>query len=72
MYWFEGDFALFEVWLKLFYPLNAFTGMKEDKGGVLSGCVKFLGSGEQKNENCFATLRSSPGCIDDASTSEIF
>jgi hypothetical protein len=46
--------------------------MKEDKGGVLSGFVKFLGSGEQKNENCFATLRSSPGCIDDASTSEIF
>ena len=44
--------------------------MKEDKGGVLSGCVKFLGSGEQKNENYLAILRSGLGRSDAASFAE--
>jgi hypothetical protein len=32
--------------------------MKEDNGGVLSGWVKCLRSGEQKNENYFAPFKS--------------
>lgn len=63
MYKFLGDLALFELRLKLFYPLNVFTGMKEERGGVLSRFVKFLGSGEQKNENYFAKLRTGSACI---------
>jgi len=34
-----------EAKLELFYPLNALTGMKVDRGGVLSR-EKCLGSGE--------------------------
>jgi len=46
------DLALLDAKLELFYPLNALSGMKKEMGGVLSNCVRFLGSGELKNENC--------------------
>jgi len=44
--------------------------MKEDRGGVFSGCVKYFGSGEQKNENYLATFRSGFTCSDTASAAK--
>jgi hypothetical protein len=46
--------------------------MKLASGGVLSRCAKCFGSGEQKNENYFPTLRSCSVYIANSFASEIF